>query len=427
MSSTVTNYSNKINSSYPVPGVDNDTQGFRDNFANIKNALQATAQELSYLDLNTAKLNTGTNDYGYSGVIFRAPFKGSGNVTTVEKTINSSTNISFLLGNYQKFLVNNSANISFTDWPIANIHAEILLEFKNYSPLTTATVLLNVPNLKKSVGVQLPIRLEPSTSDNNPIIYKVWTTDAGATVFLDKILDTDTNLAPFLYDPENVDSAVATAIFANSATTATFATTAIFANSATTATFATTVLGSTQPNITTLGILTDVKVGSATIKYSDPNLIISGISGLTIETNNTISKILTDWSGGSGSLSTINTLTFTSITGIDLGDTFKLWPAETTTHVVKSINTFTNQITTDPFNSTEAVTSGSVGDGSSITFYKGLLYNSVYYATSAPATAIGQTGDRRGAIYSNSATIYVCYANFDGVNPIWAKVTTTPW
>jgi hypothetical protein len=259
------------------------------------------------------------------------------------------------------------------------------------------------------------------------LILKELIIDAGANIFFDKILDTNSNLTPFLYDPENVDTEVATANFANSSTTANFATTATFANSSTTATFATTVLGSTQTNITTLGTLTNIKVGSATIKYSNPNLIISGISGLTIETTDTISKTLTDWSGGSGLLSTINTLTFTSVTGIDLGDTFKLWSAETSTHVVKSINTFTNQITTDPFNSAEAVISGSVGDGSSITFYKGLLYNSVYYATSAPAAAIGQTGDRRGAIFSNSATIYVCYANFDGVNPIWAKVTTTPW
>jgi hypothetical protein len=410
MSSTVTNFSNNINVLYPVPGVDNDTQGFRDNFASIKNALQSAAQELSQLELTSVKLND-INDYGYEGSIYRGVLKATGNATTVGKTISSSTNISFLLGSYQKFEVYNTVNVSFTDWPVANIHAEILLEFKSFSSSNTATVFLNVPNLKKSAGVEVPIQLEPSTNDN-PIIYKAWTTDAGETVFFDKILDTNSNLTPFLYDPENIDTDVATANFANSSTTATFATT---------------VLGSTQTNITTLGTLTNIKVGSATIKYSNPNLIISGVSGLTIETTDTISKILTDWSGGSGLLSTINTLTFTSVTGIDLGDTFKLWSAETLTHVVKSINTFTNQITTDPFNSTEAVISGSVGDGSSITFYKGLLYNSVYYAASAPATAIGQAGDRRGAVFSNSATMYMCYANFDGVNPIWAKVTTTPW
>jgi hypothetical protein len=56
MSSTVTNYSQRINSLYPTPGVDNDTQGFRDNFSNIKNALISAADELTNLQLNQSRL-----------------------------------------------------------------------------------------------------------------------------------------------------------------------------------------------------------------------------------------------------------------------------------------------------------------------------------------------------------------------------------
>ena len=410
MSSTVTNFSNNINVLYPVPGVDNDTQGFRDNFASIKNALQSAAQELSQLELTSVKLND-VNDYGYEGSIYRGVLKATGYVTANEDTITSSTNVSFLTGNYRKFSVDGDATISFSNWP-DSIYAEIILEVRNFSSTNTASIALNVLNLKKPVGLNLPIVLEPGTNDNTPLILKAWSSNGGETVFFDKILDPYTSLTPFMYDPANSLTDVATAQFANSSTTATYALN---------------VIGSTQTNITTLGTLTNVKVGAATIKYDNSNLIISGVSGLTIETNSTISKILTDWSGGSGLLSTINTLTFTSVTGIDLGDTFKLWGSETATHIVKSINTASNQITTDPFDSTSAITSGSVGDGSSITFFKGLLYNSVYYAAGAPGAAIGAAGDKRGAIFATSSTIYVCYANYDGTSPIWAKVSTTAW
>ena len=51
MSSTITNYSQNINAAYPVPGVDNDTQGFRDNFSNIKNALSVASKEITDLQL----------------------------------------------------------------------------------------------------------------------------------------------------------------------------------------------------------------------------------------------------------------------------------------------------------------------------------------------------------------------------------------
>jgi hypothetical protein len=49
MTSTVTNFSQQINTNYPIPGVDNDTQGFRDNFRNIQQALSAAASEITEL------------------------------------------------------------------------------------------------------------------------------------------------------------------------------------------------------------------------------------------------------------------------------------------------------------------------------------------------------------------------------------------
>ena len=44
---------NNINGAYPVAGVDNDSQGFRDNFTNIKNNLVFAQAELN--DLQSKK------------------------------------------------------------------------------------------------------------------------------------------------------------------------------------------------------------------------------------------------------------------------------------------------------------------------------------------------------------------------------------
>ena len=38
-----------INTNFPVPGVDNDSQGFRDNFSAIAGQLDIAAQEISAL------------------------------------------------------------------------------------------------------------------------------------------------------------------------------------------------------------------------------------------------------------------------------------------------------------------------------------------------------------------------------------------
>jgi len=48
---TVTNWSNSISTVYPVAGQDNDTQGFRDNFTNIKNAFTNASKQLPILTI----------------------------------------------------------------------------------------------------------------------------------------------------------------------------------------------------------------------------------------------------------------------------------------------------------------------------------------------------------------------------------------
>lgn len=51
MTSTVTSFSSTIDTAFPVPGADNDTSGFRDNFGAIKNALASAASEITDLQV----------------------------------------------------------------------------------------------------------------------------------------------------------------------------------------------------------------------------------------------------------------------------------------------------------------------------------------------------------------------------------------
>ena len=47
-------YPNNIDITYPVAGQDNDTQGFRTNFSNIKNNFSVAATEISALQASVA-------------------------------------------------------------------------------------------------------------------------------------------------------------------------------------------------------------------------------------------------------------------------------------------------------------------------------------------------------------------------------------
>jgi hypothetical protein len=180
-----------------------------------------------------------------------------------------------------------------------------------------------------------------------------------------------------------------------------------------------------QENITAVGTLTnlsienDLNIGPANIKYSNNGLIFSGISNLTIETTATISAVLSNWSGNIGPIGTLSTLTFISIDGINIGDTFKLWPGETGTHIVNNLNLANKTVTTNPFSPIDALNAG-VGDGSSVIFNIGVPYGSLYYAGFEPATPAGRVGDRKGGIFATEDKIYISTKDYDTSN-IWVS------
>lgn len=61
MASTATAFIDNIDTTFPVPGVDNDTQGFRDNYITIKSGLTALANEVTDLMTNPLAEVTALN------------------------------------------------------------------------------------------------------------------------------------------------------------------------------------------------------------------------------------------------------------------------------------------------------------------------------------------------------------------------------
>lgn len=185
MTSTVTNYSNNINAAYPIAGIDNDTQGFRENFTNIKNSLGIAATEISDLQSNTVKLNTGTNDFNYYS-LYRASLIGSGQASPAVATISTNTNISFYQGSYRPISVTSDVTITVTDWPPTNTKGSIEFEIVNGTNFTRSlTFSAGSGVLKKEASVSNPISLPGSSSA--PVIYELWTRDNGATVYMRKV------------------------------------------------------------------------------------------------------------------------------------------------------------------------------------------------------------------------------------------------
>jgi len=90
------NYIN-VDESFPIAGQDNDSQGFRDNFATIKSSLASAKTEITNLQDNTAKLNVNNNfnqneisNAKLRNTPFQILFNGNG---TVEWLTGSPSNV----------------------------------------------------------------------------------------------------------------------------------------------------------------------------------------------------------------------------------------------------------------------------------------------------------------------------------------------
>src|SRR5210317_1812340 len=179
-----------IDAAYPVAGVDNDTQGFRDNFQIIKDGLTTAASEITSLQNNTAKLNE-SNDFNGTNI------SDANLVTNTEQyhnigTVISDQNISFLNGHYQVMTINPADNdITFTlaDWPdrdgLAKITVQISTLSKDPEPEVDQTITwlsAGGGTIKASQNFPSPFVLNTATNDvddGGPAIIEFWTYNQG--------------------------------------------------------------------------------------------------------------------------------------------------------------------------------------------------------------------------------------------------------
>ena len=184
---------NNIDGSYPVAGQDNDSQGFRDNFTNIRNNFTFTKAELEDLQnkvvLKSALLNT-TLSNDFSGNAISNP-----SLTSWRETYNNigsasgAVTINFTNGNFQRLTMSGSTTLSFS-FPANtnNQYASIKLWITNSNSAWTLTlpadVTLNNPLSIGGVAGSPPVITftADEISNNNNYFFEFFTLDGGTTI-----------------------------------------------------------------------------------------------------------------------------------------------------------------------------------------------------------------------------------------------------
>jgi len=119
MASNINPYN--VDGTYPIAGQDNSSQGFRDNFTNIKNNLIFAQNEINDLQakaLLTTALNGQTISNDMAGTIIRRPQLTAWTQGLIDLgAVSNNAIIDFNAANFQKISTAGDISIDFINWP----------------------------------------------------------------------------------------------------------------------------------------------------------------------------------------------------------------------------------------------------------------------------------------------------------------------
>ncbi len=135
---------NNIDGTYPVAGQANNTQGFRDNFTNIKTNFQYAEDEITGLQSKAvlkSALSGGIPDNNMSDNLIYAVKLQDVSYTYVQNTATSgSIAIDYSAGQYQSISTTGSISLSFSNWPVTSSEGVIQLAVNITSTAHTLTL-----------------------------------------------------------------------------------------------------------------------------------------------------------------------------------------------------------------------------------------------------------------------------------------------
>lgn len=378
---TASNYINKINEAFPTAGQDNSTAGFRNNFKNIKTALNYTDLDIYNLKLSSVKANS-TNNFN-DNKIKQAAFQDCATVIydATETIEYGDVDIDYRNGSYQKIKVSGGYHtIRINYWPPAMQAGRLLLSIAPES-LEGATIDFAATNL-----INLSTDLFPvAFTGSYPQFFELWSDDSGSTVYVNSLGGNPTPTIQQFLELATATSAVQNIILGQTNTILTST------NSATT--YATVIKA-------------DGKSGNVALL---PNkLVITSKFKLTT----------------SPGVLTTTTFGVSTTTGIMVGALVN-FPGSTSTSPFSVVSFTTDTVTLTPAFEVNAF---SVGDP--ITFvnpefnYQPRL---AIYKNSITTTS-SVLNDFKGEIYSDGAKFYITYADyaFSSTNKIYVSADYVP-
>ena len=175
---------NNIDGTYPVAGQDNNSQGFRDNFTNIKTNFQFAEDEITDLQnnvvLKSALSGTTLDNNMLGSILSNAELNDMGYTRLALGTTGGSVTINYAAGMYQTMTTNASTSLAFTNFPPAGVAGEVYFQITVASTAHTLTLPAAVSlGLSGVQGISGQVITFAATGTYN---FRFTTNDGGTTV-----------------------------------------------------------------------------------------------------------------------------------------------------------------------------------------------------------------------------------------------------
>ena len=198
---------NNIDGSYPVAGQDNDSQGFRDNFTNIRNNFTFIKSEVEDLQ-NKAVLkssltnSTLNNDFAGNAISNATLTSWRETYNNVSNTASGAITIDFANGNFQKIGITGAISPLTFSWPdnTSGYYASIKLWINVANSAHTVTFAtaptLGDPDTIAGYSAGVLSFNAAELANNNDYLFEIFTLDGGSTLGIkDLIRNRDVDLS----------------------------------------------------------------------------------------------------------------------------------------------------------------------------------------------------------------------------------------
>lgn len=187
---------NNIDTTYPIAGQDNDSQGFRDNFTNIKSNFTEAQSEIDDLQSKVVLKSalTGTTlDNDFNGAVVSSAKLQDTRETVISLSETSGTiTLDHSAGHYYKTPTTSqgSYTVAFSNLPPSGSKGRIQLQVTISSTAHSLTLPPAVGNgdaLKSITGIQGISSKVITFNDTGTYIFEFTTTDAGSSIHVEEL------------------------------------------------------------------------------------------------------------------------------------------------------------------------------------------------------------------------------------------------